>query len=78
VEDILQKVREERKWQNKKWGEQNHTPEKWLSILGEEFGEVCRAVYEKDIINYKEELVQLAAVAVQMLECQERLEHENN
>ena len=40
---ILQEIVNERKRQDGIWGEQNHTPEEWLLILGEEFGEVCRS-----------------------------------
>ena len=64
---ILDEVSLERYKQDKKWGEQNHSPEVWLAILGEEFGEVCRAVCENDVPNYREELVQVAAVAVAMI-----------
>lgn len=52
--------------------EQNHAPAYWLSILGEEFGEVCRAVQECGGSNYREELIQLAATSVQMAEAYDR------
>lgn len=52
-----------------KWGDQNHDPTYWLGILGEEFGEVCKAVIERrepdDVIR---ELVQVIAVAIRMAE----------
>lgn len=32
-------INEERKRQLKKWGEQDHSPADWLTILGEELGE---------------------------------------
>ena len=35
-----------------------------LEILGEEFGEVCRALCEDDQANLREELIQVAAVAL--------------
>ena len=75
MEDVCHAVTsviEERKRQHKLWGEQNHAPAFWLSILGEEFGEVCKAVYEKNDAAYLEELVHVAAVAVQMIECERR------
>lgn len=37
-------------------------------ILGEEFGEVCHAINENDDDNLREELIQVAAVAVAMVE----------
>jgi NTP pyrophosphatase (non-canonical NTP hydrolase) len=81
--DILLDVREERRRQQELWGEQNHRPSKWLAILGEEYGEVCRAVCGMEIVpaaereeiswkNYREELIHVAAVAIQMVECYDR------
>lgn len=69
---VLGEVYAERNDQHVKWGEQNHDPAYWVSILGEEFGEVCRAVQSGDMENYREELIQLAAVAAQMVECIDR------
>ena len=43
-------------------------PEVKALVLGEEVGEVNRAVLEKDTANLKVELVQVAAVAVAWLE----------
>ena len=71
----LQEIHNERESQDDIWGEQNHKPAFWLSILGEEFGEVCRAVYENDTENYREELIQVAAVALSMVECLDRNGH---
>lgn len=42
--------------------------EKSLAILGEEFGEVCRADYEDKPEEYKTELIELAACCVRRLE----------
>ena len=36
----------ERQRQDKKWGEQNHSPIEWLAILAEEFGSFAKAVNE--------------------------------
>lgn len=73
---ILDEIREERKAQDKKWGEQNHGPFKWLAILGEEVGEANRAALtlgcSKDLVLYRNELIQVAAVAVAMIECLDR------
>tara|TARA_Y100001954_G_C15774753_1_gene586354 strand:- start:1012 stop:1245 length:234 start_codon:yes stop_codon:yes gene_type:complete len=69
---ILQLILEERQKQDEKWGEQNHNIYKWLAILGEEVGEVNKAVLEdnyKDVIN---ELIQIGAVTVAMIESLER------
>lgn len=67
-------VRAERARQDKKFGIQNHSPEIWLAILGEEVGECNNAFLEmnftkrKTIDDLREELVQVAAVAVQFVE----------
>lgn len=71
-EKIMNRVHNERDRQEALWGQQDHTPEFWLSILGEEFGEVCTAVCEHDMENYRVELVQVAAVAVSMIESFDR------
>lgn len=42
-----------------------------LAVLAEEFGEVARAVCEKDYKNLREELVQTAAVCLAWLEALE-------
>ena len=73
-EKAIKKIVEERKKQDKKWGEQNHHPIYWLGILTEELGEVSKEIIDHpkgDIRGeeYEEELIQLAAVAVAALEC---------
>jgi len=77
---VLREIANERFNQDMKWGEQNHTPTLWLSILGEEFGEVCKAVCEAQLngrgsegwAEYRAELIQTAAVCVAMVECFDR------
>lgn len=59
--------------QKELWGEDRyHPPLVWTAILTEETGEVAKAAMEiefdmSDDINYREELVQVAAVAVAAL-----------
>lgn len=83
TDDVLDEVYDERVKQDARFGEQNHHPFKWLSILTEEVGETAMAANdadaEKDPISakvlwaeYREELVQVAAVAVAMLESFDR------
>lgn len=71
----------ERNRQDLKWGEQNHVMEKWVPILGEEFGELCEAINETifengsdkgGYENIRKEAIHVAAVAVGFLECIER------
>jgi NTP pyrophosphatase (non-canonical NTP hydrolase) len=71
-EQVIREVHIERDRQQALWGEQNHHPDYWLSILAEEFGEVARAICERDWENYREELIHVAAVAVSMAECFDR------
>ena len=66
--DIYKMIVEERKRQDTKWGIQNHNQEKWITILGEEFGEVCKATLEHSDYEYIKEMTQVAAVAVAALE----------
>ena len=77
MENVLNLIRAERERQNKKWGEQNHDDYRWLAILTEEVGEAAQAILHDEFGGShagtaKEELVHVAAVAVQWLECMER------
>jgi NTP pyrophosphatase (non-canonical NTP hydrolase) len=67
-EQIIEQIQDERKKQDDKWGEQDHHPLKWLAILGEEVGEANRAMLEEKLIDYRKELIQVAAVAVAAVE----------
>jgi NTP pyrophosphatase (non-canonical NTP hydrolase) len=69
---VLGEVGLERTRQNEKWGEQNHSQAHWMTILSEECGEVARAVLDRKPLDYREELVQVAAVAVAMVEAFDR------
>lgn len=68
----------ERMSQEEKWGQQNHSPEKWLLILMEEVGEFSKEALDTPPHlggknpNLRAELVQVAAVALAMLECHDR------
>lgn len=75
--DVLTEVGLERQRQDAKWGQQDHSPERWITILGEEYGEACRGCYEAwrngmTLADYRDELVQVAAVAVAAIECLDR------
>lgn len=74
---VLMQVLDERIKQERKWGPQNHDPLKWNAILGEEFGEVSKAILEKDMNNYREELIQVAAVAIAAIESLDRANSNN-
>ena len=69
---VLSEVLNERDRQDAKRGEQNHSAVMWLTILGEEVGEACKGALEGDLENYREEVIQVAAVAVAMVECLDR------
>lgn len=73
-------IEDERNRQDAKWGEQNHTQQGWIGILGEEYGEYCQAVnetyldnatkkHEGGYENILRELTHVAAVAVGAMEC---------
>lgn len=75
VQDIL----DERKRQDEKWGEQNHDPFTYLTILMEEVGELSRAALhtkfggdQGGLDHMREEAVQTAAVAMAIVECLDR------
>lgn len=63
----------ERDRQQQKWGIQTHTIAEWLMILGEEYGEACKAGNEsyfrdEPLGRLRKELVQTAAVALAIIE----------
>jgi NTP pyrophosphatase (non-canonical NTP hydrolase) len=73
--DILEDVYAERERQDGKWGIQRHDDPTWLAILSEEIGESAQEVLQRkfgDVANghgdLREELVQVAAVAVAWVE----------
>lgn len=80
TEKVIRMIMDERARQNEIWGADitNH-PFEWMSILGEEYGELCQAVNESCFENGKhpelggaenviKEAVQVAAVAVAIIE----------
>jgi NTP pyrophosphatase (non-canonical NTP hydrolase) len=75
--NIFYEIQEERDRQDEKFGEQNHSPVLWCTILGEEVGEVNKAALENhfgkiDLMEYRQELIQTAAVCFAMIECFDR------
>jgi NTP pyrophosphatase (non-canonical NTP hydrolase) len=65
----------ERAAQRKKWGQQNHDDCTWTAILAEEVGEAAQASLPREFGrkgNVRQELVQVAAVAVAWIECLDR------
>ena len=75
---VIQDLLTERKRQDDKFGPRNnHSPERWIVILAEEFGEVSNALIEGDHQNYYDELIQVAAVAVAACECYWREKYRN-
>lgn len=77
----LEAIVKERTRQDRKWGEQNHRPEYWAGIIGEEYGELCEAINETVFNNgsskggYENmfrEAVHTAATAIAFLEYLQR------
>lgn len=85
---VLDEIQQERQRQDAKWGEQNHDPVTWLAILTEEVGEVAEqslkaaseATNGLDVLAshhrslYRQEMMQVAAVAIAALESFDRNE----
>lgn len=71
--EILKEIMGERLQQENKWGQQNHPAHWYYLILAEEVGEVAKAILENKVqTEYRAELVQVAAVAVAMIESLDR------
>jgi len=78
MDEILQQVKYETERQQRKWGQQDHKPFHWMTILMEEVGETAEASLEMQFDptwrkKYRKELIQVAAVAVSALDCFDRL-----
>lgn len=80
----LASVLQERRRQDQKWGEQNHSLPIYLTILMEEVGELAQAILEGQVFDngrreeftieeVRTEAVQVAAVALAIVECIDRL-----
>lgn len=61
----LERAAAEMRRQNAKWGQQDHDAYEWVSIIGEEFGEVFKALNEDDEAGYRKELIETAACCLQ-------------
>ena len=68
---IIFDIEAEVRRQDKQWGANRHKPmQEWIVIIGEEYGEMSRAILENKWAPSKElyeETVQVAALALQML-----------
>lgn len=76
---IISDVLAERNLQDMKCGEQNHSAYVWSSIIGEEYGEMCKAINEFGFNPMPEteqeiytEAIQTVASCLAMLECMQR------
>jgi NTP pyrophosphatase (non-canonical NTP hydrolase) len=73
-DDIYGLINEERARQDEKWGHRHPIPNSiFLMVLTEEVGEVARAIHDdmfggRGAGQLKDELIQVAAVAIQWLE----------
>lgn len=68
----------ERERQNQLWGQQNHNAAMWHVILMEEVGEAAKEIWENEPEKYREEMVQVAAVAIAAIESFDRGNFRNN
>lgn len=78
TQNVLAEVGWERLRQDKAWGVQDHSQMLWLGILAEEFGEAAKEINElhfdriRTVVKLRDELIQVAAVAVAMVESLDR------
>lgn len=79
ITHALEAILVERIKQDDHWGEQNHNPYIYLSILIEEVGELAQAILQTQfggdkggLHNIRKEAVHTAAVALALLECLDR------
>jgi NTP pyrophosphatase (non-canonical NTP hydrolase) len=85
LEKLFEEVKKKRTSQDNKWGQQNHSPELWMLILGEEVGECNKAALEayfsqkydayknpQTLEDLRQELIQVAAVSLAIVESLDR------
>jgi NTP pyrophosphatase (non-canonical NTP hydrolase) len=65
---VISELKERRSDQDKKWGKGAIDYHSVPRILGEEYGEVCRALNEKDMENFHQEVLDVAAFSMAILE----------
>lgn len=78
--DAFDDIDSERERQVALFGEQNHHPAYWLALLGKQMGQLGEAVVQREwrvdkanaLNKVREEAVQIAAVAVAMIEAIDR------
>jgi len=86
-DDIDMEIWHERNRQDGKWGEQNHDPFVWMTVLTEEVGEASqealRMRFNENVgpqtiakANFRKEMIQCAAVCKATIECMDRKEWE--
>lgn len=51
MKTVIERVQDERKRQDQKWGEQNHNAVEWVSILTEEVGEAAKEAVDFHFAN---------------------------
>ena len=67
---VYEIIEQECKKQDEKWGIQKHSTPKWNMIFDEEKGEMCKAYIEGRRDEFMGELIQMAALIVQWLNCE--------
>lgn len=72
----IELIIDERKRQDEKWGKSDHSDFVWNAIMNEEVGEVAHEVLNPARFSLRDEVVQVAAVAVAWLES--IIEHEED
>ncbi len=68
TDGVLRQVKKRREKQNEKWGQSSHPLPFWLTILVEEVGEVSEAILAGNTEEVKDELLDVSAVAVAIIE----------
>lgn len=75
-EKIIEDVLKDRKWQVEKRGEQNHNAYVWATIIGTEYGEMCKALNDNSTPKSEQyiywRVIHIMAICMAMLECIEK------
>lgn len=76
TDELLKATKAERLAQLAKWGKQNHDFATWAIVIGEEYGELCQAIWSLKfgtgtVAEIRTEAIQVAASALALVHCLE-------
>ncbi|MEE9532710.1 MAG: hypothetical protein V3W52_17160 [Syntrophobacteria bacterium] len=76
-EKVLAEVDDERDYQDEKWGVRDLPIDTWFTVLDKQLGQAATCALDRDVEGLRHQLVQVAAVAVAMIEAHDEARQAN-